>query len=119
MKPLTETIHRLEASLLTSDVRTSYDQLNHLLADDSVEYGSSGLIYDKKDVLKSLPTAPATTCHLYDFVIIELSASLVQTRFKTDATNAHGTKLTSLRSSLWKKTGDNWRMFFHQGTPVG
>jgi len=118
MNTLTETIHQLEASLLASEVRTSRDKLNRLLADDFVEYGSSGLVYDKKDVLKSLPTAPATTCHLYDFVTIEFSDSLVQTRFKTDRLDPDGTKLTSLRSSLWKKTGDNWRMFFHQGTPV-
>lgn len=108
----------LELSLLTQEVRASREKLNQLLADDFIEYGSAGLIYDKKITLEKLPSGKSPTYHLYDFELISISDTIVQARYKTERINLDGTKLTSLRNSLWRNTNENWQMFFHQGTPV-
>lgn len=111
-------IHGLELSLLTPEVRTSREKLNQLLADDFVEYGSAGLIYDKNITLEKLPSGKSPTYHLYDFEVVDISDTVVQARYKTERINLDGSKLISLRNSLWRNTNENWQMFFHQGTPV-
>ena len=118
MKELEALIFELETSLLRQEVRTSVESLNILIADDFIEYGSSGLIYDKKNILERLPQGVSPTYNLYDFQCINLSENIVQTRFKTERTNLDNTMATSLRTSLWRKSGNNWQIFFHQGTPI-
>lgn len=118
METIKEIIYQLETSLLTPEVRTSFEKLSKLLSDDFAEYGSSGLIYDKKITLEKLPKSKPLNYRLYDFEIFIISDQIVQTRFKTDRINADGTQTIALRSSLWKKNNGNWQMFFHQGTPT-
>jgi len=118
MNELKEIIYKLETDLLKPEVRSSVDLLNTLIADDFIEYGSSGLIYDKKNILERLPKGLSPTYNLYDFECINLSEDIIQTRFKTDRINLDNTKTTSLRTSLWRNSNDNWQIFFHQGTPV-
>lgn len=118
METIKEVIYKLETSLLTPEIRTSFEKLDKLLADDFIEYGSSGLIYDKKTTLEKLPKSQPLHYRLYDFEIIIFSDQIVQTRFKTDRVNTDGTKTISLRSSMWKNSNGNWQMFFHQGTPT-
>jgi hypothetical protein len=44
----------LEEELLKPEVRRSADRLSHLLADEFVEFGSSGRIFDKRQIIESL-----------------------------------------------------------------
>ncbi len=118
MNDLKEILYQRELSLITPDSRSSAGKLNELLADDFIEYGSSGSIYNKGITIESLTDGPSPIYKIYDFEVFTLSETFAQTRFKTDRTNLDGTELTSLRSSIWKKTNGNWQMFFHQGTPV-
>ena len=118
MKETEEIIYNLELSLLTPEVRNSSEKLNQLLADDFIEYGSSGLIYNKKITLDKLPSDNSSVYNIYDFELIPISDSVLQTRYKTDITDSDGNKLTSLRNSLWRKVEGGWQMFFHQGTPI-
>lgn len=48
-------IYQLELSLLTPETRHSPAHLNQLIADDFVEFGSSGNIYGKRDCIAYLP----------------------------------------------------------------
>lgn len=118
MEKLEEIIYSLELSLLNSEVRTSVEKLNALIADDFIEYGSSGLIYDKENILERLPNGLSPSYNLYDFQYINLSENIIQTRFKTNRINLDNTVTMSLRSSLWRKSGNDWQIFFHQGTPI-
>jgi hypothetical protein len=118
MNELKEIIYNLEASLLTQEVRSSFEKLNKLMTDDFIEYGSSGLIYNKKDILERLPNKPSPSYSLSNFELIIISESVVQTRFKTRRINLDGSELSSLHSSLWRKSNSDWQMFFHQGTPT-
>jgi hypothetical protein len=63
MNEITKTIYELELLLLKPEVRSSFDRLNFLLADDFQEFGSSGFTYDKKIVLERLPKNLAETMY--------------------------------------------------------
>ena len=57
---LEERILALERKLLDPDVRASSQELDRLIADDFVEFGSSGRIWNKRDVLSALPRVRCT-----------------------------------------------------------
>ncbi len=119
MEELKNTIYELETSLLKPEVRSSFDQLNHLLADDFKEFGSSGLVYTKQSVLERLPSNTDKVIYVVsDFEIKNLSKEVVMANFKTDRVINDTEKASSLRTSLWRKEDSGWRMFFHQGTPI-
>ncbi|MEN9338596.1 MAG: hypothetical protein RI945_321 [Candidatus Parcubacteria bacterium] len=119
MNELYNTIHELENSLLKPEVRSSFEQLNNLLADDFREFGSSGLVYSKKDILERLPLNTDKVVYVVsDFEIKNLSNEVVMVNFKTERVINDKEKVISLRTSLWRKENDVWRIFFHQGTPI-
>lgn len=118
MEELKKIIYKLETDLLKPEVRTSVEKLNKLISDDFIEYGSSGLVYDKKIILERLPQDNSPTYSLSNFEMVVLSEDIVQTRLKTNRVNLDGTEISSLRTSLWRNTNNNWQMFFHQGTPI-
>jgi hypothetical protein len=118
MENLKEIIYKLETDLLKPEVRSSKEKLDELIVDDFIEYGSSGLIYDKAIILERLPQEVSQTYTLYDFEVIAISENIIQSRFKTDRINLDGTKTTSLRTSFWRKSDNRWQIFFHQGTLI-
>jgi hypothetical protein len=119
MNELQNTIYELEISLLNPEVRSSFDQLNVLLADDFKEFGSSGLVYTKQNVLERLPSNTDKVIYaVSDFITKNLSDDTVMSNFKTDRIINDTEKVSSLRTSLWRKENDRWKMFFHQGTPI-
>ncbi len=118
MEELKELIYKLETDLLKPEIRTSVEKLNELISDDFIEYGSSGLVYNKAMILERLPKGDSPFYTLFDFELIILSENIIQTRFKTNRVNFDGTKMSSLHSSIWRKTNDKWQMLFNQGTLI-
>lgn len=119
MKELQQTIYSLETSLLLPEVRSSFSRLNELLADDFKEFGSSGLIYIKQDLLERPPlNTDSVVYNMSDFEITILSEEIVMAHFKIGRTINDGEKADSLRTSLWRKEQGGWKIFFHQGTSV-
>ena len=107
---------QLEKQLLEHSVRKNPGLIDQLIADDFIEFATSGNIYTKLDILEQLPEEEHATWEAYDFRVVELSAEIVQVTFKTKRQNKYGFITSSLRSSLWKLNCDQWQMFFHQGT---
>jgi hypothetical protein len=119
MNDIEKTFYELELFLLKPEVRSSADRLNELLAEDFIEYGSSGLVYYKQDTLQNLTASTDKVVFVVsDFKAKELSENFVLTTFKTEKTINDTDVMVSLRSSIWKKNEGNWQMFFHQGTPI-
>jgi hypothetical protein len=54
MASLSEQLLELETKLLDPTLRRKPEMLAHMLADDFVEFGSGGRVYDKKQVLYQL-----------------------------------------------------------------
>lgn len=115
---MTEDFFRdLEESLLKPEVRASAATVDHLLADDFVEFGSSGQTFGKKDVMDALRSEPAMPRTLVDFRAQQLAADVVLLTYRSIRSEKSGER-QFLRSSIWKSFGGQWRMVFHQGTPA-
>jgi hypothetical protein len=107
---LADEIRLLEEQLLRANVRESADRLDALLADDFVEFGSSGTVYSKAQCVSALlaePVRRSSTAALNDFRTLELSPHIVLATYRLGQ---------SLRSSLWRRESKGWRIVFHQGT---
>ena len=110
-----EIVKEQELLLLKPEIRKSAADLDRLLADDFLEFGSSGNIYNKKDTLEMLPGL-GTIYEASDLKAKILSEDIIQTTFRTTQTKTNGQTSMSLRSSIWKKIDGSWQMIFHQGT---
>jgi hypothetical protein len=104
-------LQALEEQLLQPAIRADSDALTTLLADDFREFGSSGRIFTRAEIVAELATESPRSISLSDFHCQPLTpeAALVTYR-TTSATN------TDLRSSLWVLRDGRWQMLFHQGT---
>ena len=118
---LLDTLRQLEERLLAPEVRASREATDALLADDFVEFGSSGAVYDKASMLAALQEERAEGAqierHTSEWNVRALSADAALLTYRVESREApEGRWSASLRSSIWSRTGAEWRMVFHQGT---
>ena len=67
----------MEQELLTPEVRASPDTLDALLADEFIEFGSSGMSYDKRAIIAALAdSVKGETLSLQDYKLIAHSDAL-------------------------------------------
>lgn len=119
MSSLTDELFELEKKLLDPELRRTPEKLANLLADDFIEFGSSGHAYDKRRILFLLKKQLPTRLVIEEFRVIEIapSAALVTYRAGSESAKTEAARY-SLRSSLWMQRNGSWQMVFHQGTPV-
>ncbi len=110
-------IRRLEESLLSRETRSSPAALAQLIADDFVEFGASGRIFDKAHIIAALPAESDTAYTLSDFRVKPFSPTVVLATYRATRFS-NGERQRSLRSSLWQLNGEQWQMVFHQGTAI-
>ena len=92
-------------------------QVSALLAEDFREFGSSGQVWSRDEILNPPETSqPAPIAE--DFVVNTIVPELVQVTYRTLRTIPGGKPQAALRSSLWIRRGDKWQMLFHQGTKI-
>ena len=115
---ITQEICELEQRLLDPRVRSSPAALSRLLADDFVEFGSYGRVYDKRQVIDALQRESGVAFSLQDFQARALGPGVVLATFRV-VRSAQGCTRVSLRSSIWEKKEGSWQMVFHQGTLIG
>lgn len=105
-----QALRDLEERLLLPSVRASPDEVATLLADEFVEFGSSGRIYDKQQVILLLQQEQERTqCTLADFSARRLAADVVLVTYRV-------VESRTIRSPIWRSVDGRWRMVFHQGT---
>jgi hypothetical protein len=110
-------LRELEESHLRADIRSSPESMRALLADEFVEFGSSGRIYDRAAVIASLSGQPHFNSRIDDFVVRALSSEVALTTYKLSAWSTSGGQVrVTLRSSVWVHRAGSWVLVFHQGT---
>jgi hypothetical protein len=110
-------LRELEESHLRSDVRSSAESMLALLADDFIELGSSGRIFDRAAVIDSLSGQPAFESRIDDFVVRALSPEVALTTYRLSVwSTSEGQARVTLRSSVWVHRSGRWLLVFHQGT---
>lgn len=117
MQDIQQVIEQKERELLEDSIRKSQEMLDSYLTQDFCEFWASGNIYSKSDILLTLPSLSETKYVLKDVKIIQLSENIFQIAYKlTETEKESKNQRKTLRSSLWRKEGEDWKMFFHQGT---
>jgi hypothetical protein len=116
---LLQELCELEVALHQPGVRRDRSRLGELLHESFLEFGRSGRVYRKADILASLPREQAAAIWSQDFAVAELADGLALLTYRSAAIDAKGNlSRHSLRSSLWQRTARGWQMRFHQGTPT-
>jgi len=113
-------LRELEESLLKPEIRRDAEALAKLLAEDFREVGASGRIYDKAEVLSSLPNEPAPESYaISDFIATELDIYVAMLNYRLETRYPGGeAPRRTLRTSIWRLAEGGWQIFFHQGTPA-
>ena len=116
---LLRTIRALEESLLERRVRQSADVLGRLLADDFVEFGSSGRVFDRAAVIESLAGEADVAFATSHFHVARLAPDVLLATYRVSATvPGESEPRRSLRSSVWIHRSGRWQIRLHQGTPT-
>ena len=120
--PDLDRIQEREEALHRPDVRRSRAALEELLADGFVEFGASGSVYQRADIIDLLLQEEASQpgdlqADNYKLTPIQDGAALLT--YETRRRRQDGSERHVLRSSIWIRDGGEWRMLFHQGTIVG
>jgi|SRR5947207_1266790 len=119
MPSLAEQLLEYETKLLDPLLRRRPDALASLLAEDFLEFASSGRTYDKKQVLYRISRHVPAHLTIEEFRVVELAPTiaLATYRARTESTEKKGERY-SLRSSLWVQRAEAWKIVFHQGTLI-
>ena len=118
---LIDELLKLETLLHKREIRSSACALSELLADEFVEFGSSGRIFNKSAIIAALVSEIGNTqVSVEDFTVRELAPNIaLVTYVVTKPFGAPaGVARTSLRSSVWQMRDGRWQMIFHQGTKI-
>lgn len=103
----------LEEELLVPAVRKS-TRLTELLADEFIEFGSSGRIYTKSDLVAVLQAESPVAQTTSDFKVTILAPDVALLTYRILRHSQPAVQ--TLRSSVWRRAKGHWQMVFHQGT---
>ncbi|MGC2185211.1 MAG: DUF4440 domain-containing protein [Terriglobales bacterium] len=112
-------LRNLEGELLQTEIRRNPQAVASLLADDFCEFGSSGRIFSKSEIVEALRTEIGGQISITDFCLRSLTAETALVTYRAiRRADADQAGRTSLRSSMWVLRDGRWQMLFHQGTSV-
>lgn len=108
-------LRELEERLLHLATRTCAAELEALLADDFVEFVSSGRVFDESAIIASLnEETHALDYELSDFSVASFTPDVALVTYRLTTRDSEA----SLRSSIWRRSKGQWQMHFHQGTKI-
>ncbi|MGF6418584.1 hypothetical protein ABH900_002067 [Stenotrophomonas sp. AN71] len=111
-------LEALERALHAPQVRADREHLAALLDEDFSEIGSSGQCHGRDAALGEIPQERAQVLIESDQYAVRLLADdLAQVRYRSRYHVDGQAQRWVLRSSLWRRHAQGWRMLFHQGTP--
>jgi hypothetical protein len=112
-------ITQLEESLWRAETRFNRALMRETFADDFLEFGSSGRVYNLDDMLVDVDCSATINAAipLPEFKARYLTDDVVQVIYVSEV--VHGDrKEVGNRSSIWSRVDGKWRLRFHQGTPA-
>jgi hypothetical protein len=111
-------LRSLEEQLLKPQLRRNPDLLSRYLADDFREFGSSGRIFRKTDILAELTAESPRTITMDHVHCSLLTQEIAQLTYRSTVTSYSQLPVHANRSSLWIHRDGRWQMIFHQGTRI-
>jgi hypothetical protein len=110
-------LFELEERLAQVGRKLSPEEASSLIADDFVEFGSSGKIWSKTEIIAAISEWSPIERIVEDFSVRELSPSVCLVTYKVFSPGRRDSR-HALRSSIWHQNGGKWQIVFHQGTPA-
>jgi hypothetical protein len=108
-----------EEALLDPALRRDRARVAAFLADDFLEFGSSGNVWTREAVIELLATEKYQPPTMEDFKCHWIAEGVALVTYRTVRIDPQsGQSAAVLRSSLWVRDLSEWRMRFHQGTRV-
>jgi len=107
-------LQELELRLMRPAAAASAAELEALLDEEFVEFGSSGIAYDRATVIAALLREQPRAWGVSAFKVRQLSEDVVLVTYVARM----GGGPSSLRCSVWKQSRGQWKMAFHQGTRI-
>ncbi|MDR3740436.1 MAG: DUF4440 domain-containing protein [Terracidiphilus sp.] len=118
--PILEELRRREPIFHTPRFAVTLDDVERGVAPEFWEVGASGRRYSRSFILHMLATDPARYVNAEEagwtadgFAVRRLGPG---TYLLTYLLNQAGRR--TRRVTIWEKTADNWRILYHQGTPI-
>jgi hypothetical protein len=112
-------LFELEQRLAQVGRNLSAEDASSLIADDFVEFGASGKVWSKAEIIAAMSQWTPIERTVENFSVRELSASVCLVTYKVvRVTKDRHSSPFSLRSSVWRYAGARWQIIFHQGTNV-
>ncbi|MHC8404217.1 MULTISPECIES: nuclear transport factor 2 family protein [unclassified Pseudomonas] len=116
---LIQTLLLLEQRLLAQLTRCNPAEISYLLAEEFIEFGASGSIWNKQQVVEQLPHQSFTPRTISEFEVRSLSENTVLVTYRCQTGSIDQRRpANSLRSSIWQMQREQWKMVFHQGTKI-
>ncbi len=113
-------IQQLELKLLQTDLNANPVLIDELLAQDFEEIDNQGHQHSREDVIDWLKRKdPNLHWAFRDFRVKVLTGDCVLAIYslqKAQQSGAHAPG--SIRTSLWQRQGNQWKMVFHQATKI-
>ncbi len=111
-------VETLERGLLEPSVRSSAQALEALLADEFVEFGSSGRVWTRQEIIADLLEQPTSIIEIDSVESRHIGEETVLITYRTRRAGETDAN-EAIRSSIWQRQGNNWKIIFHQGTRTG
>ncbi len=109
-------LYELEVSLWKPETRFDIEYMNKVMTDDFFEFGRSGKIYTKAESISAPMQEINAIFPLKDFAVHEINDDVVLVTYISEV--QYEQIEIGNRSSIWVKRDGEWRLRFHQGTPV-
>ncbi|PTN11762.1 DUF4440 domain-containing protein [Nitrosomonas aestuarii] len=122
MEQLAALIKQLELRLLHTDMCVNPSVADALLSERFEEIGNDGRVHSRQAVIEWLLHKDVQQkWSLEDFRVKMLSNDVILAVYRAEKINLSPeinskTNKGSLRSSIWQRHGDSWKMVFHQAT---
>lgn len=110
---LLNTLQKLEVELHDPSARAT-ERTAQLLAESFVEFGSSGQVYSKAEILLLLASEAPPAISASQFSVQRIAQDVALLTYLSCHHSSQDT--FSLRSSIWQFQEGQWRIIFHQGT---
>jgi hypothetical protein len=104
----------LEESLWIEETRFDKSYMNNIIVADFFEYGRSGKVYTREEILSHPYQKIRATIPLKNFQIHKITKNVYQVTYISEVGID---RLKSNRSSIWLYSNNSWKLKFHQGTP--
>ena|SRR5690554_6012086 len=107
-------IECFERWLVDPEIRKDSERIAALLSAEFMEFGSSGKVYRKRDVLDRVNRPGSATYQLSEFAFKMLGEGHILVTYRS----INSYKEMALRSSIWVNENGSWQMLHHQSTVV-